>query len=812
MFGASMPALAADTAATGNAAGTDAANGTGTSTDAATDNTAANGTGDAGNSNAADPADGTGGGTDDAADETADPIGPADPATDAAQNETDGSLETLARTPAYESVLAPGTYYIRPAISHTRFLDVAGGSTANRANIQIWPSNATPAQRFAVSIDEDGYYTLASESSGSKRVLDVAGGTAKVGTNVQQYTKNNTDAQKWSIKDNANGSFTLVSALDPTLVLDVAAAQNVNGANVQIYRANNTPAQSFYFLPIDPGVTSERTVDDGIYTIASALPGSFVLDIPGASDSSRVTPQLYPQNGTAAQMFDIRLQEDGFYLIRSMCSGLALDVAAASRTAGTAIQQYAQNGTAAQKWAIRENTDGTVTFISKVSALAVDVVGGRAASKTPLQQYYPNNTAAQSFRLVPVTSEPITEGYMNILPYAKTSFCIDITSASRAAGANAQAYAANNTIAQKFEVVRIAPALYAFRALVSGMYLTQDGSNVCQQPAPEDGPDATQQWQAERVPGGVTLINLASSQAMTFVSNDIRVSAPKDNTAAQIFRFGSTTVLEPGYYIVSAATGFVLDVKNGSLAAGANVQLYTKNNTGAQKWKVTRGTDGYYTFANAASNKALDILNGSSAEGANVQQWDINNSTGQKWKPVPTGDGWFYLQAKNGTFLTAAGEANYNGANVFISTTNTASKAQKFSFTATTYTPPAQYSGTYADVNLTTQKMFFVKDGVKVLETDIVTGAPSMATPPGTFRVQGKSSPAVLVGPGYRSPVTYWMAFNGGIGFHDATWQSSFGGKRYLTNGSHGCINMPLAAAKTLYAYLSIGDTVRVHY
>ena len=43
----------------------------------------------------------------------------------------------------------------------------------------------------------------------------------------------------------------------------------------------------------------------------------------------------------------------------------------------------------------------------------------------------------------------------------------------------------------------------------------------------------------------------------------------------------------------------------------------------------------------------------------------------------------------------------------------------------------------------------------------------------------------------YETPVAYWMPFNGGIGFHDATWQSSFGGNRYLSHGSHGCVNMP---------------------
>ena len=36
-----------------------------------------------------------------------------------------------------------------------------------------------------------------------------------------------------------------------------------------------------------------------------------------------------------------------------------------------------------------------------------------------------------------------------------------------------------------------------------------------------------------------------------------------------------------------------------------------------------------------------------------------------------------------------------------------------------------------------------------------------------------------LVGDNYVTPVKYWMPFNGGIGLHDAVWQSAFGGERY---------------------------------
>lgn len=131
------------------------------------------------------------------------------------------------------------------------------------------------------------------------------------------------------------------------------------------------------------------------------------------------------------------------------------------------------------------------------------------------------------------------------------------------------------------------------------------------------------------------------------------------------------------------------------------------------------------------------------------------------------------------------------------------------------------FGNTYAEVDLTTQKMWFIQDGQVVLESPIVTGKPSTghATPQGTYTVTYTQKGAVLRGKllpdgtrEYESPVDYWMPFNGGIGFHDASWQSAFGGSRYLTHGSHGCINMPLEKAKQLFGYLKAGTPVICHY
>ncbi len=56
------------------------------------------------------------------------------------------------------------------------------------------------------------------------------------------------------------------------------------------------------------------------------------------------------------------------------------------------------------------------------------------------------------------------------------------------------------------------------------------------------------------------------------------------------------------------------------------------------------------------------------------------------------------------------------------------------------------------------------------------------------------------------------MPFNGNIGMHDATWRGSFGGSIYKTNGSHGCINLPRAAAKTIYENIEKGMPVLCYH
>ncbi len=123
------------------------------------------------------------------------------------------------------------------------------------------------------------------------------------------------------------------------------------------------------------------------------------------------------------------------------------------------------------------------------------------------------------------------------------------------------------------------------------------------------------------------------------------------------------------------------------------------------------------------------------------------------------------------------------------------------------------YGSTYIEVSISAQHFWYYVDGVVVLESDFVSGdvATGHDTPKGAYRIAYKARDQVLEGQGYSSPVSYWMPFVDGVGFHDASWRDSFGGSIYLTNGSHGCLNLPTWAAAEMYEIIEAGTAVLVY-
>ena len=121
--------------------------------------------------------------------------------------------------------------------------------------------------------------------------------------------------------------------------------------------------------------------------------------------------------------------------------------------------------------------------------------------------------------------------------------------------------------------------------------------------------------------------------------------------------------------------------------------------------------------------------------------------------------------------------------------------------------------GTYIEISIDQQHMWFYEDGKLVLDTSVVTGNADGEhnTPPGSYAIQDHAMNVTLIGDDYETPVTYWMGFNGGIGIPAADWRSSCGGDISEGNGSHGCVNTPYEKVKVIFEHTEVGTPVYVY-
>ena len=122
----------------------------------------------------------------------------------------------------------------------------------------------------------------------------------------------------------------------------------------------------------------------------------------------------------------------------------------------------------------------------------------------------------------------------------------------------------------------------------------------------------------------------------------------------------------------------------------------------------------------------------------------------------------------------------------------------------------------YIIVSLSHQSVWAYKGETMLVSAPVITGKPSAnnATPRGLFYIQPfKQSPSLLIGADYASPVSFWIPFVGNmIGLHDSPWQThGYGGDVYLYYGSHGCVNTPYEAVRTLYYSYPVGTPVVVY-
>ncbi len=138
--------------------------------------------------------------------------------------------------------LNAGTYSISNGASN-KVLDVAGVSSSDGANVQLWDNfNAANQQWNAVAVGEN-LFELISLNSGA--CLDADNGS----DNVHQWTCFSSDNQRWYIEALANGAYQIRSAASQQ-VLEAQNGGTANGTNVRTAASTGNSAQQWWFSPV----------------------------------------------------------------------------------------------------------------------------------------------------------------------------------------------------------------------------------------------------------------------------------------------------------------------------------------------------------------------------------------------------------------------------------------------------------------------------------------------------------------------------------------------------------------------------------
>lgn len=330
-------------------------------------------------------------------------------------------LNSLAQS--NKNVLADGTYVISTALSSNYVLDVYGGYTWNKANVQLFAKNGTDAQAFKVTHDSQGYVTFTNVNSG--KVLEVAGSRAGNNANVQQYSLDGSRAQKWVVQKYGSG-YTIISALDPNFVLDLSGALVMNGRNIGLYQNNGSKAQQWNF---SKHMTDRERCDlfaaqnkdkiaDGVYYIKNKNV-NYALDVYGGSLYGGANVQLYSLNRSNAQKWKITHDSKGYVMFQNVGSGMYL-TAGGSGNSSNVYQQKQSNGYN-QKWIIMFDTNSNLRIVSALhSNRVLDVHGGMIRNFSNIQLYDSNNSNAQKWVFEYINTNA-TGGLMQIMGTSQTT-------------------------------------------------------------------------------------------------------------------------------------------------------------------------------------------------------------------------------------------------------------------------------------------------------------------------------------------------------------------------------------------------------
>ena len=305
-----------------------------------------------------------------------------------------------------------------------------------------------------------------------------------------------------------------------------------------------------------------QCLPDGDYFIFSQLDPNYYVDVSGAKAPAdagtnvamwHLSDGTLPSAGDAHDAWTLHYVGNGFYTIAQKGTGMYLDVFNADKKRGTNVQLWTGHGGTAQLWSITP-TDTGYKIQAKCSSYCLDVAGAGTDNGTNVQVWESNDSGSQRFAFVPFApsvGQTLADGIYMIQLKADPAFCLDVQ------GYENKSYTSETNV---------------------------------------------QLWKTADC-----------------------------NDAFQV------TYLGDGYYsICEAISGLTLDVIGVGggkyLNTGNNIQVYKNNLTRNQKWIIRKASGGGYQIISAYSGYALDMSGGVPELRCQISQYYDNGTKAQIWE------------------------------------------------------------------------------------------------------------------------------------------------------------------------------------
>ncbi len=415
------------------------------------------------------------------------------------------TLPNILSGPTASGALEDGVYIIASSLNRNLVLDVSGVSKDAGANVHGWMSSGGENQLWYIQSIGGGLYSV--RALHSARFMNVAGSGKTNGTNIHQWSdKTPNGDEKWRIQDNEDGTYTFLAAVNG-LALDLADGKVANGQNVQCWQSNGTGAQRWVLY-------------------RSNVQADFSAPVISNIRVTEVSPKGYRVTCTVTDASGVAKVKMPTWTLKDGQDDLVWHEATLNGNTATFYVRTADHKNEPGRYITHIYADDTKGQVSSTAAPTITVptiVGG-----------------------APITGE-IADGVYTIASSLNQNVVLDVSKASKDAGANVQVWTAANSENQLWYIKSIGGGLYTVRALHSGRYMNVAGSG-------KTNGTNVHQW---------------------------RNDAPNGDEKWRITNNGDGT-----YTFIAAVNGLALDLADGKAANGQNVQCWTSNGTGAQKWSL----------------------------------------------------------------------------------------------------------------------------------------------------------------------------------------------------------------------------------